>query len=150
MAMADAILNAVREWRAALASRSHSSSGRSPASATTQRCTTPTTTASSIWEGISFEAVTAIKSLLERGAIHFRRSTYEAHQLDGRAPKLRIARERKPPPPNVFCWRPTAICLGPGPGERRIEEQKRYNAGTSGHAGTVRDGSRSRKLRSRP
>jgi hypothetical protein len=78
-----------------------------------------------IWEGMSFEAIKAIKSLLERGAIHFRRSTYEAHQLDGRAPKLRIARERKPPPPNVFCWRPTAICLGPGPGERRIEEQKR-------------------------
>jgi hypothetical protein len=71
-----------------------------------------------IWEGLSETAVAAIRDLLARGAIHFERTSFESYQLDGRVLKLRIAKQT-PAPPGVFCWRPSAVCIGPGPGGRQ-------------------------------
>jgi hypothetical protein len=68
-----------------------------------------------IWQDLSSEAVRAIRSLLDRSAVHLRRSSFEAHRLDGRALKLKVERQT-PPPPGTMCWRPSAVVIGPGAG----------------------------------
>jgi hypothetical protein len=67
-----------------------------------------------VWQDLSGEAVRAIRSLLDRGAVHLRRTSFEAHRLDGRALKLKVE-QRTPPPPGTIVWRPTAIVAGPKP-----------------------------------
>jgi hypothetical protein len=63
-----------------------------------------------IWENMSSEAA-VVCHLVNKNEIHFRRTSFESYQLDGRV--LRLPIERKTTPPGTKCWRPTAICAGP-------------------------------------
>jgi hypothetical protein len=105
-AMAEAILSAVREWRGA--GCTFASLEKIPGFRDNATLYNPADDCVVIWEGLSAEAIAAIRSLISRGAIHFERSSFEAHRL-----KI----ERRRPPPGTFCWRP--ICLGPGAGEQQ-------------------------------
>lgn len=110
-AIADAILAAAREWGGVGAT--FAALSKIPGFGGDAVLYAPDDYNVIIWQDLSSEAVRAIRSLVGRGAVHLRRSSFEAHRLDGRALKLKVERQT-PPPPGALCWRPTAIVSGPG------------------------------------